>query len=53
MEDFMKLSDKEIMQLPDADEKAEFIGPGSNEEFKDFEDEQKGIRGIFGIRHEK
>lgn len=47
--DFMKLSDKEIMNLPDENEKAEFISLGSNEEFKDFDNEKKGIKGIFGI----
>lgn len=49
MEEFMKLSSKEIMELPDEDVKAEFIGPGSSQEFKEFENEKKGIKGIFGL----
>jgi len=49
LEDFMKLSDKEIMELPDEDTKAVFISEGSAEEFKDYQNEKKGIKGIFGL----
>ncbi len=31
------------------DGKAEFIGQGTEEEYKEFEQEQKGFKGIFGI----
>lgn len=50
LEEFLKLSDKEIMNLPDENEKVEFIGMGTNDEYKDFQDEQKGLKGIFGIK---
>ena len=50
LEDFMKLSDKEIMDLPDEDTKAVFISEGSAEEYKDYQNEQKGIKGIFGLK---
>ena len=49
MDEFMKLSSKEIMELPDEETKAIFISQGSNEEFKEYENEQKGIKGIFGL----
>jgi hypothetical protein len=49
LEEFMKLSDKEIMELPDEDTKAVFISEGSAEEFKDYQNENKGIKGIFGL----
>lgn len=50
MEEFMKLSSKEIMDLPDENQKAEFIGPGSNEEFKQFQNEEKfGSKKIFDL----
>jgi hypothetical protein len=49
MEEFMKLSDKDMMDIPNEDEKVVFIGQGTQEEFKDFENEQKGIKGIFGL----
>ena len=49
LEAFMQLSDKEIMDLPDEDTKAVFISEGSAEEFKDYQNEQKGIKGIFGL----
>lgn len=32
------------------DGKAEFIGEGTEKEFKDYENEGKGIKGIFGIK---
>lgn len=49
LEEFMKLSDSEIIDLPDEETKAVFISEGNSEEFKDFENEQKGIKGIFGL----
>jgi hypothetical protein len=49
LEEFMKLSNKEIMELPDEDTKAVFISEGSAEEFKDYQNENKGIKGIFGL----
>lgn len=50
MDEFMKLSSKEIMDLPDEDQKAVFISQGSNEEFKDYENEKKfGVKKLFGI----
>lgn len=49
LEEFMKLSDKEIMELPDEDTKAVFISEGSAKEFKDYQNENKGIKGIFGL----
>lgn len=41
----MKLSDKEMMMIPDEDTKATFISPGSREEYEEFESEQKGLKG--------
>lgn len=39
------LTDKQIMQLPDAgDGKAEFIDSGTEEEFKDFERQENGTK---------
>lgn len=49
LEAFMQLSDKEIMELPNDDTKGVFISEGSAEEFKDYQNEQKGIKGIFGL----
>lgn len=49
LEEFMKLSDKEIMELPDEDTKAVFISEGNAKEFKDYQNENKGIKGIFGL----
>lgn len=49
LEEFMQLSDKEIMDLPDEDTKAVFISEGSVEEYKDYQNEKKGIKGIFGL----
>jgi hypothetical protein len=37
------------MELPDEDTKAVFISEGSAEEFKDYQNENKGIKGIFGL----
>jgi len=50
LEEFMQLSDEEIMDLPDEDTKAVFISEGSAEEYKDYQNEQKGIKGIFGLK---
>lgn len=48
MLDFMKLSSKEMMELPDADEKAVFISEGSQQEFREHQDEEKfGAKKIF------
>lgn len=49
IDEFMKLTDKELMELPDEETKAVFISQGTNEEFKEFENEKKGIKGIFGL----
>lgn len=45
-----KLTDEQIEIIPNAgDGKAVFISQGSEEEFKEFENEEKGIKGIFGL----
>jgi hypothetical protein len=49
LENFMMLTDKEIMDLPDEDTKAVFISEGSAKEYKDYQNEKKGIKGIFGL----
>lgn len=50
MDDFMKLSSKEIMELPNTNESGIFISEGYQKEFKDFENEKKfGIKKLFGI----
>ena len=38
-----------INAIPDEDTTAIFISQGSNEEYKDYENEQKGIKGIFNL----
>ncbi len=44
------LTEEQINQIPNVgDGKAEFIPQGSEEEFKQFENEEKGIKGIFGL----
>ncbi len=43
------LTDKQLMDLPDEDTKAIFFGTGDEKEFKDYENEQKGMKGIFGL----
>lgn len=44
------LTEEQIKAIPNAgDGKAVFIPQGSEEEFKEFENEEKGIRGIFGL----
>ena len=35
--------------LPDEDTKAEFLGSGTEEEFKEQEKTDKGLKGIFGL----
>jgi len=35
--------------LPDEDTKAEFLGAGTEREFKELEREDKGLKGIFGL----
>ena len=50
LQGFMQLSDKEIMELPDEEQKAVFISEGSAKEYKDFENEKKfGIKKLFGL----
>lgn len=49
LEDFMNLSDKQIMDIPDEDQKAVFLGEGTQEEFKEQQREDKGFKGIFGL----
>lgn len=50
LEEFMKLKDSEIMALPNEDTKAVFIGSGTGEEFKEFENEKKfGVKKVFDI----
>lgn len=50
LEAFMKLSDREIMDLPDEDQKAVFFSPGSEQEYKEFENEKKfGVKKIFDL----
>jgi hypothetical protein len=44
----MSLDD--IEKLPDApDGKAVWLGEGSEEDFKEMENEKKGLKGIFGL----
>ncbi len=43
------LTDKQLMEIPDEDTKAVFIGAGTEKEFKEFENESKGLKGIFGL----
>ncbi len=40
---------KEMLDVDLGDGKAEFLGEGSEEEFKDQQNEDKGYKGIFGI----
>ncbi len=50
LEEFMKLSDKEIMDLPDEDTKAIYIGLGDEKEYIEFENEKKfGVKNIFNV----
>lgn len=50
LDEFMKLTDKEIDNLPDENQKAIFIGTGTDEEYKEFENQEKfGIKKLFGI----
>lgn len=45
-----QLTDKQIEELPDEDTKAVFISSGSEEEFKEFENEQNfGSKKIFDV----
>lgn len=48
LEDFMKLTDKQIMDLPDEDQKVVFLGQGTEEEYNDMLEEDKGLKHIFG-----
>lgn len=49
LENFMNLSDKQIMDIPDEDQKAVFLGEGTQEEFEEQQREDKGFKGIFGL----
>jgi hypothetical protein len=51
LDEFMKLSDKEIMALPDeGDGKAVFFDAGYEEEFNELEHKKKfGVKKLFGI----
>lgn len=42
-----RLLDEQIENLPE--EKAEFLGSGTEKEFKEQENEDKGLKGIFGL----
>lgn len=45
-----KLTDAEIDKLPDiGDGKAVFFGEGTEQEFKQQQEEDKGFKGIFGL----
>jgi len=53
LDEFMKLSDKEIMEIPDEETSAVFISEGTIDEFKEFETKEKfGIKKLFGINNE-
>ena len=44
------LTPEQLAEIPEAgDGKAEFIPMGSEEDFKEYENESKGIKGIFGL----
>jgi len=44
------LSEEQMAIIPDeVDGKAEFLGSGTEQEFKDQQKEDKGLKGIFGI----
>lgn len=49
LEELLQFTDEQIINLPDEDTKAVFISEGSAEEFKDYQNEKKGIKGIFGL----
>lgn len=45
------LTDEQIENLPDiGDGKAVFFGEGTEEEFKDLQEADKGLKGIFGLK---
>jgi hypothetical protein len=50
IEEFMKLSDKQIMEMPDEDSKAVFMGLGSEDEFIEEQNIKKfGVKKLFDI----
>jgi len=40
---------KVAKDLPDEDTKVEYLGVGTEKEFKELEKEDKGLKGIFGL----
>lgn len=50
LEKLESLTEEQIAIIPEAgDGKAVFIGPGTEEEFKEQEKEDKGLKGLFGL----
>lgn len=50
LEKLESLTDAQVDLVPsEGDGKAEFFGPGTEEEWKELEREDKGFKGIFGI----
>ena len=50
LEKLESLTEEQIAIIPEAgDGKAVFIGPGTEEEFREQEKEDKGLKGLFGL----
>jgi len=45
----LELEEEKLADLPDNDQKAVFFGQGTEEEWKEEENDKKGIKGIFGL----
>lgn len=43
------LTDAQLEEIPDEEQKAVFFGEGTHEEFEENERERKGFKGIFGL----
>lgn len=52
LEEFMRLKDSEIMDLPDEETKATFFDRGFEKEHKELNNQDKGLKGIFGLNNE-
>lgn len=44
-----RLLDSQVDGLPDEDTKAVFLGQGTEDEYKEQEKQDKGLKGIFGL----
>jgi hypothetical protein len=50
LEKLLDIPDTVLKNVPEAgDGKAEFIPMGSEEEFKEYERESRGLKGVFGL----